>query len=223
MKPITLCAIIAPIIVVSCDPYPKDTLPTRSGMPVKNSEMIQKSVVHGGSTVFLQSRKKGILTNDLMMESPDGSVRYLSDNRFYIKDFCITKGGMLYYIEAGEDYGYMVGTRGRDFRIRNINLNDWQYRIEPFLADRIFVEPSQLELSNDQRLLCFATRFGDIHVIDLDTRREINIIPQDMDPKKVLGHKLTPDKKAFRVQVHTGVDNSGKFLWETRTLPLPSG
>lgn len=42
-------------------------------------------------------------------------------------------------------------------------------------------------MSRDQRLLCFATRFGDIHVIDLKTLEDIKIQPGGMDPAKELG------------------------------------
>jgi hypothetical protein len=76
-------------------------------------------------------------------------------------------------------------------------------------------------LNHDQSLLCFATRFGEIHVIDLRTLKEINIIPDGEDKARVCGYWLTPDKKAFKASIRTGTEADGRYIWESRVLPLP--
>lgn len=212
------CCLVA-MVLASC--LSKEVIPPRAEVAVKRPDRIQKSVLFGTSKIFLQTRKKGILTNDLMMEAEDGAVRHLSDNRYFISDFCVSGKGVVYYVEAGLDRGYEVGTRGHDFKIKKIDLNHRPYRAESILSDRSFAEPNKVELSRDQRLLCFATRFGDIHIIDLNTLEDIKILPGGMVPAKVCGFWLTPDKTGFKVSVQTGSDASGAYIWEERVLPLP--
>jgi len=220
MKIPTTVATLMPLVVASC--RVTEPIPAQAAEPSKDSKRIQKSITHGNSTIFLQARRKGIKTNDLILEAKDGSLRYLARNQFFITDFCISNRGILYYCEAGMDYGYEVGTRGHDFRLKRIDLKDESAAIQPLLPNKSFSEPQQLELNHDQKLLCFATRFGDIHIIDLATRREIDIDLNGIEPGKVCGHRLSADKKSFVASINTGTAEGGAFIWKKREFPLPA-
>ena len=187
-----------------------------------DSQRIQKSITYGDSTIFLQSRRKGIKTNDLIIKGKDGVLRYLCHNQYFITDFCISRRGILYFCEAGLDYGYEVGTRGHQFRLKQIDLKAVPEEVEPLLPDKTFSEPRRLELNHNQELLCFAEHFGKLHVIALDTRREIKISLDGIDPEKILGLYLSEDKKSFLADINTGETESGAFIWKRRKFALPT-
>ena len=220
MKSPIAVAILVTLVASNCQV--RESIPARAAEPRKDARLIQKSVTHGGATVFLQARRRGIKTNDLILEAKDGSLRYLALNPFFITDFCISDEGMVYFCEAGMDHGYEVGTRGHDFRLKRTNLKDGSATAQPLLPDKSFSEPNRLELSHDQRLLCFATRFGDIHIIDVAMKREIDLDLNGIDPAKVCGHQLSADGKSFIASVNTGTAAGGAFLWERRGFPLPT-
>ena len=200
----------------------RECIPDQAAEPVMDPRRIQKSVPYGSSTVFLQSRRKGIRTNDLMIRSEDGALRYLCRNQHFIADFCISSRGILYFSEAGRDHGHAVGTRGHDFRLGQIDLKTVPGRIEPLLHDRTFSEPRGLELSRNQELLCFADHFGKLHVVELAGRREIDIGLDGIDPDRVHGLCLSTDKESFLVLVNTGQYESGAFVWKKGRFPLPA-
>ncbi len=208
------------MVLASCQTI--EPIPNQAVRPTMDSQRIQKSITCGDSRIFLQSRRKGIKTNDLMIMGKDGVPRYLCHNQYFITDFCISSRGILYFCEAGLDHGYAVGTRGHQFRLKQIDLKAVLDKVEPLLPDKTFSEPQRLELNYNQELLCFADHFGKFHVIALATRREIKIGLNGIDPEKIQGLYLSDDKKSFLAEIKTGKTESGAFMWKKHKLPLPA-
>ena len=216
--PSKVSALLATLFLASCQTI--EPIPYQAASPSMDSRRIQKSITHGDSTIFLQSRKKGIKTNDLMIMGKDGVPRYLCHNTYFITDFCISRQGILYYSEAGRDEGYEVGTRGHDFRLKQIDLKAVPEKIKPLLPNKTFSEPQRLELNHNEKLLCFADHFGKLHAISLATGREMIIDLDGIDPKKIYGLHLTDDKRSFIALVNIGTAANGSFIWKKRMFPL---
>lgn len=215
-----ICAMLVTVIVAACQTT--EPIPHQAARPTMDAQRIQKSITYGDSTIFLQSRKKGIKTNDLMIMGKDGVPRYLCHNPYFITDFCLSSRGILYFCEAGRDHGYAVGTRGHEFRLKQMDLKAVPETVEPLLPDKTFSEPQQLELNHNEKLLCFADHFGKLHVISLATRREMKVDLDGIDPDKIQGRFLSEDKKSFLAGVNIGQTESGAFVWKNRTFPLPA-
>ena len=178
-----LLILVLPLLVSCGTALLRESIPERSVVIEKVKNRVQKSIKYKSSTIFLQSRRRGIKTNDLIIENEKGELRYLSNNRFLIQDFCISRDGKLCYVEAGRDIGYepMTGIRSSMFRIKQIDLNGKKYEITDFYPDkdsqlRIY-RPYKLELDDEEKYICFATDFGEIYVIDLSSKTRINILP----------------------------------------------
>lgn len=199
-----------------------EPIPHQAARPTMDYRRIQKSITYGDSTIFLQSRKKGIKTNDLMIMGKDGVPRYLCHNPYFITDFCLSRRGILYYSEAGRDHGYAVGTRGHEFRLKQIDLKTVPEKIEPLLPGKTFSEPQRLELNHNEKLLCFADHFGMLHAISLMTGREMKIDLDGIDLDKIQGLYLSDDKRSFIAGVNTGTTERGAFIWKNRKFPLPA-
>ena len=129
---------------------------------------------------------------------------------------------MLYYIEAGHDIGYepFAGVRSSKFTIKYIDLNSKNYKIKNLLLNKNFLRPTKLELDLEERFLCFATDFGDIHVIDLLSKKEINILPSNIDSENVHGEYLSPDRKSFIVSINVGTDSNANYIWKKHKIDL---
>lgn len=218
--PSKVCAVLMITVLVSCQTI--ETIPNQAARPTMDARRIEKSITYGDSTIFLQSRRRGIKTNDLMIMGKDSVPRYLCHNPYFITDFCISRRGILYYSEAGRDYGYAVGTRGHEFRLKQIDLKTVPEKVKSLLPDKTFSEPQRLELNHNQKLLCFADHFGKLHAISLATGREMKIDLDGIDPDKIQGLYLSDDKRSFIAGVNTGTTESGAFIWKNRKFPLPT-
>lgn len=218
--PSKLGVILVITVLASCQTI--EPIPNQAGQPSMDARRIQKTISYGDSTIFLQSRRKGIKTNDLIIMGKDGVLRYLCDNPYFITDFCISRRGILYYSEAGRDHGYAVGTRGHEFRLKQIDLKTVPEKVESLLPGQTFSEPQRLELNHNQKLLCFADHFGKLHAISLATGREIKVDLDGIDPDKIQGLYLSDDKRSFLAGVNIGTTDSGAFIWKTRKFPLPA-
>lgn len=199
-----------------------EPIPPQSAVAAVHSGRIQKSLTYGDSTIFLQSRKKGIKTNDLIIMGKDRVPRYLCPNPYFITDFCISRQGMLYFCEAGRDHGCEVGTRGHEFCLKQIDLKTDPKKVKPLLPGKTFTETQKLELNHNETLLCFVDHFGKLHAISLADGREIKIDLDGIDPEKICGLYLSGDKRSFLTLAKTGKTESGSFTWELREFPLPA-
>jgi len=218
------CALLTLLFLISCANV--EPIPERSETIEKDISKIQKHIVYQDAIIFLQSRMKGIRTNDLIIQGKNSELSYLSDNKFYIQDFCITKDGILYYIEAGRDSGSepLAGVRSSQFTIKHINLNSKKYEIKDFFPDKgsqlTIKRPKNLELDSQEKLICFATDFGEIYVIDRFSKQEINILPPNTDPRIYNGKHLSLDRKSFVVNINMTPNTNGRYIWKRHSINL---
>jgi hypothetical protein len=221
MNMIQILSIIM-VLIFSTSCTKVEEIPNRPNRLEKNTSRIQKNIQYKNDAIFLQRRLKGIETNDLIIENIKNELEYLSDNKFFIQDFCITKEGMLYYIEAGQDIGYepIAGVRSSRFSIKYIDLTSKKYEIKNLLPEKYYSKPKTFELGNEENFLCFATDFGEIYIIDRLSNKEINILPSDIESQYIFGHHLSSDGKNFIVSINMGTDSKDRYIWKKHKIDL---
>jgi len=183
-----------------------------------------KSVDYNGATIALRTTKGK--SNVLVLRKQGAAEKNLSNNKLFIQDFCVSKGGVIYYAEAGRDQGFEpeIGTRSGDFSLYRVDLKAKDQEPIKIVVKELkeLSRPKKIELSHDEKFLCFATDFGDIYVLDLKQNKLVDILPDLYPAEDVHGFFLTKDRKQFFVKVRTHTKQCGTFNWDDYTIDLAS-